>query len=1091
MEKRSASISAVPLAAWVILLLGSGCADRDETLFTRLTPDQTGISFVNVNHETEKSNILTYEYFYNGGGVALGDVNNDGLLDIYLSSNILENKLYLNKGNLKFEDITVASGTACETGWKTGVAMVDINQDGLLDIYVCRSASPDPDRRKNILLVNLGGNRFADKAGEFNLDDNSYSTQAAFFDYDHDDDLDAFVLNHSTLEISNAFILTRKNSDVRYPHVGNKLLRNDNGRFSDISDSAGVFGPASNYGLGVSLSDLNNDTWIDIYTGCDYTGRDRLLLNQQGKHFDDATEALSHISKFTMGTEIGDVNGDGWTDIFTVDMLPQDNRRQKQLFGSDRYDVFLNMVENGLHSQYMRNMLHLNNGDGSFSEVGQLLGISNTDWSWAALFADFDNDGIQDLFVSNGFKRDLTDNDFTKFKAFQEINARQRQGKTPGYLEMIGRLPENKMPNYCFKNSGNLAFTNVTREWGLDEPSLSHGAAYGDLDNDGDLDLVVNNMNDYASIYRNNSRQQLENNYVAIRLIATGQNRDAYGARVTVYVNNKKILREQLPVRGFQSSVDPTLHFGLGPAKVCDSVHILWPDGKLQVLKNVSANQRLVVRQDTTGHPAWKEKKVTLFEKVTAPSFTHRENSFIDFRIQALLPRMYSTEGPGLAMADVNGDGISDVFIGGARGQQSELWIGQKAGGFRRKAVNKFNDKDAEITDALFFDADGDADQDLYLATGGYEFKRNDPLLRDILLINDGRGDFTSRPLPSLLSNSSCVTAADVDDDGDQDLFVGSGVTPGSFPESDESVLLINDGNGFFSSTNSLPVAFRKGGMISAAVWADLNSDQYPELLVAGEWMPLMVFENDHGKLRASHGRIDSTMNGFWNSLAVLDVDRDGDPDFIAGNQGLNTQMKPTPATPVRLIYGDFDGNGSNDPIMEYQIMDGMYPYPTRDELTDQLPSFRKRFTNYASYANAQLADVLTPQELETAAELTVTTCETVMLLNDNGKLVSVSLPRELQISPVMSIAVIDVNEDGFDDLITGGNISATRARTGKMTGNCGFVFQNDRRGNFVFIPPATTGISVPGDVRGIVTTGRLAVFAVNNGPVRIFRLRG
>jgi enediyne biosynthesis protein E4 len=1076
------------MAALAFTLFGCSSSPEHRPLFSRLDEGDTGIDFVNLNTETERSNILTYEYFYNGGGVAFGDINNDGLLDVYFTSTIYDNKLYLNKGDFRFEDITQSSGTACAIGWKTGVSMVDINADGFLDIYVCRSASPDPQRRKNILLINNGNNTFTDKAKEFNLDDDSYSTQAAFFDYDHDNDLDVVLLNHSTLDISNSFLINLRNSTTRYPHVGNKFLKNENGKFIDVSDSVGVFGPASNYGLGVSLSDVNNDGWIDIYTGCDYTGRDKLLINQQGRSFVDATDRLSHISKFTMGTDIADFNGDGWMDIYTLDMLPEGNKRQKQLFGADKIDVYNSMVKNGLHHQYMRNMLHLNNGNGSFSEVGQLAGVANTDWSWAALFADYDNDGIQDLFVTNGFKRDLTDNDFAKYKAFEEIGNAQRQGKKISFLEVIAKFSENKIPNYVFKGTGNLSFKDMTDDWGLGGASLTNGAAYGDLDNDGDLDLVTNNINEPAGVYRNNANELAKNNYLRVRLVSSSKNKNALGAKVTVLANGKLFTRENLPVRGFESTVDPVLHFGLGDISIIDTLKVNWADGSEQVLTSVKSNQLLTVTADATRQSYSQTNARQYFIEETPSTIRHIENDFVDFRVQALLPRMYSTEGPALATADVNGDGLNDIFLGGSKGQSDELWVRTNKG--LVKSSNTFIDsKETEAVDALFFDADGDRDQDLYVVTGGYEFDQNDPLLKDRLYINNGKGIFTTTPLPDLITSGSCVTASDVDGDGDVDLFVGGRIVPGRYPETPESTILINDGKGKFSIDQHIPESLKHAGMITDAVWVNMNADSYPDLVIVGEWMPVKVFMNDKGTMTESSSTfIAQQTTGFWNCILTNDFDGDGDPDFIIGNQGLNTQLKASDNQPVTLVYDDFDKNGSIDPVVNYYIQGKDYPYPTRDELTEQLPSFKKRFTDYKSYAVAQIKNVLTKEEFDAAKKLTVSMLQTCYVRNDGGKLTFSPMPIEMQIAPVCALALIDVDGDTIADVVSGGNISASRARTGRMTGNSGFVFLHDGHGNFKTMPSVITGLNFKNDVREIIVEKDELIVGATNGPVQFFK---
>jgi enediyne biosynthesis protein E4 len=1077
------------LSALISFLL-FGCNSGDQSLFTLVDPKDSGIDFINWNTETEKSNILTYEYFYNGGGVALGDINNDGLIDIYFSSTIYENRLYLNEGNFKFKDITAQSGTSCKVGWKTGVSMVDINNDGFLDIYVCRSASPDAERRRNLLLVNNGNNTFTEKAKEYNLDDDSFSTQAAFFDFDHDNDLDVILLNHSTLEFSNAFNVTAKHGTTRFPFVGNKFLENVDGKFIDISDSVGVYGPASNYGLGVSLSDINNDGWIDIYVSCDYTGRDRLLMNKEGQRFEDATNQLSHISKFTMGTDIADFNGDGNMDLFTVDMLPEDNYRQKQLFGSDKIDVLNSMVDNGLHYQYMRNMLHMNNGDGSFSEIGQLAGVSNTDWSWGALFGDYNNDGIQDLFVSNGFKRDLTDNDFGKYKAFEQITNAQREGKKISNVEVIEKFNENKIPNYIFHGGKDKSFTNATLEWGFSKPSLTNGIAYGDLDNDGDLDLVTNNINDPAGIYENHTDEIAGSNFLRIRLKSRGSNGNALGAKVTLHSDGKLWVRENLPVRGFQSSVDPTLHFGLGNVSQLDSISIVWPDGTNQVQKVNGVNQVLTIEQDSLTRKNSEPTGYTLFNQAGTIPFKHQENEFVDFRVQALLPRSYSTEGPAMASGDVNNDGLIDLFVGGAKGQSGQIFLKQRNGSFQNKASIAFDaDMEIESIDALFFDADGDNDLDLYVVTGGYEFAENDPMLSDKFYLNNGQGEFTSQTLPEIFSSGSCVAASDVDGDGDLDLFVGGRVVPGRYPESPESVLLINDGKGNFKSSQSIPQSLRFAGMVTDALWTDLNGDKKADLIVVGEWMPMKVFINEKGMLTdKSDEFISARSEGFWSCLIEADFDHDGDIDFVAGNYGLNSQLRASQNNPVTLVYDDFDQNGSIDPILNHDIMGKSFPYPTRDELLEQLPSFKKRFTDYKSYAVAQIQDVLTLDELSNAKKLSVAILETCFVKNDGGKFTFIPMPKEFQFSPVFSLALMDVNGDGYRDLISGGNLSQTRARTGKLTGNSGFVFESDGKGNFAFIPPTKSGISISGDVRELIVIGNEVIVGVNNDAVKVYK---
>ncbi len=1080
------------------LLLGVilfGCNQTNKKKFYRLESDDTGIFFNNINAENEQINIFTYEYLYNGGGVAIGDINNDGLTDIYFSSNNLENKLYLNKGNFKFEDITSLSGAGCQKGWKTGVSMVDINADGWLDIYVCRSADGDPNNRKNSLLINNGDLTFTDRASDYGLDDNSYSTQAAFFDYDRDGDLDAFLLNHSLLQISNSFNIKVINRLDRYPYVGNRLLRNDGGRFVDVSDTSGIYGPASNYGLGVGVSDFNNDGWPDLYISNDYVDSDKLLINDQKGKFIMATDSmLSQISQFSMGLDIGDVNRDGNMDIMTLDMLPEDNKRQKLLFGPEHYYVYSSMQKNGYSSQCMRNMLHLNSGNSTFSEIGQIAGVSNTDWSWSALFADFDNDGFQDLFVSNGYKRDFTNHDFLNYKADQEIKIAQK--KAGIYTEMFEKIPSSKPTNYLFKNSGGLQFDNVSDLWGFDEGGLTHGAAYADLDNDGDLDMILNNMDANAGIYRNNVGDILKNNYLKIKLLGNDQNHFAIGARVIVFAKGQLIVREQYPVRGFQSSVDPILHFGLDSVTQVDSIHVLWPKGGLQKLMGTSVNQILSIKESDTNHSTIVQKSIAspLLEEVQIMPISHVENEFIDFLIQPLLPRMYSTQGPAMVIGDINGDALNDLFVGGGKGHKGAIYLKNHKGDYSK--LQQSFDGATEDVDASFFDADGDGDLDLYVVSGGYEFSSNEGGLQDRLYINKGDGKFdkAKNRLPSFLSSGSCVRPFDFDGDGDLDLFVGGRIVPGSYPKVPLSYLLENDGKGFFKIvTSSVAPDLQRIGMVSDAKWADLNGDGKQDIIVVGEWMGIKVFINESGKLiDMSDKFLNDAYQGWWNTIEVNDLDGDGDMDFIAGNLGMNNQMKASHESPVSMQYADYDDNGSVDPILFYHIQGKSFPYASRDELIAQLPMLKKRFVDYESYSSAVLETILTEKEQALSKELVATTFETSVFINDaNQQFSKISLPIEAQFSPVYSIAVLDINGDDVLDIILGGNLEKTRVRTGKYTGNNGFVFIGSTSGTYHYLNQNNSGLNVSGDVRKIIVDRNRILFGRNNSDVMIYEIKG
>jgi enediyne biosynthesis protein E4 len=1074
-----------------------GCVSSVDTnraaLFTALSSRETGIYFLNTNTEDDVRNILQYEYFYNGGGVALGDINNDGWVDIYFSSNQGENKLYLNKGNLLFEDITEKSGVTATGGWKTGVAMVDINADGYLDIYVSLSGSGPPISRENLLFINNGNLTFTNKAKVYGLDDDSYSTQAIFLDYDRDGDLDVFLLNHSRLTISNSFDITRRSQNKRVKYVGNRLYRNDRGQFREVSDSLGVYGSASNYGLGVVYSDLNNDGWMDIYASNDYTGNDKLLLNEHGGFKEVSDSLLTHMSQFSMGVDIADVNNDGLMDIFSLDMLPESNHRQKELLWPNKYDVYFAMVKNGLHHQYMRNMLHLNNGDGSFSEIGQLAGVSNTDWSWSALFADFDNDGWQDLFVSNGFKREFINNDFLKYKA--DLLIKVKQGKKFEKMEdIINKMPSNKVHNYLFQNRDGLSFTDVSTAWGFSRETLTNGAAYADLDNDGDLDLIMNNLDDNATIYRNNTRLSGRNSFLKLRLKGSDQNTYGLGATATLFCGDKMMKRTLCPYKGFQSSMEPSLFFGVDTTRMIDSLILEWPRGEIQLLKNIQANQSITLHQQDAVFPSQRKKNVksqVLFVQVKdAIPFQHKENDFVDFRVQPLLFRSYSTSGPAMVGGDVNQDGRLDLYLGGAKNQPAAIFIQQAKGGYSEQIQKDFiKDARSEDTDAVFFDIDNDGDLDLYVVSGGYEFSNASPLLQDRLYENDGLGNFKKMPLPVFYSSGSCARPADIDNDGDMDLFVGGRIVPGRYPEMPESYLLINDGIGVFSiETNTISKELERIGMVTDAAWLDLNQDNWPDLVVVGEWMPITIFINEHGKLKdRTTSFIKEITNGWWNRVLAQDFDSDGDADLVVGNFGMNNQFHASLARPISMYYSDYDGNGSVDPIMNYFIGTRSYPSPTRDELMDQLPTFRKRFPDNASYTKATIETMLTPAELKQSSILTAYRLETTYLQNEGKSFILQTLPFSAQVSPILALHAMDVNQDGILDIVAGGNLWKMNARFGNATGNFGTILLGDGNGYFETVSPVKSGLCIRGEVKNIIQDGNKLIFSINNSTPLVY----
>ena len=1090
----------------ILLLLFTGCNKKNKTVFTLLDSKTTGINFKNISVENEQINILTYEYLYNGGGVAVGDINNDGLKDIYFTSNNLENKLYLNKGNMHFEDITVKAGAGCKEGWKTGTTMVDINGDGFLDIYVCKSADGDPEHRRNILLINNGNLTFTDKAKEYGLDDFGYSTQATFFDYDNDGDLDMFLINHSLIEVSNTIGISPMLRNARDPNFSDKLFRNDNGVFKDVSEEAGITGGMANYGLGVVVTDINNDGWQDIYVTNDYAENDHIYINnKKGGFVDSVHEILDHMSNFSMGLDIADFNNDGLPDICTLDMLPEDNKRQKLLYGPNEYDKFNMFVKSGLQYQYMRNMLQLNNGNGTYSEIGQLANVSNTDWSWAPLIADFDNDGNPDLFVSNGYKRDFTNMDFLKYRAsIQMKGGGQNNSPKIPMSEIIKNMPSNQFHNYFFRNNGNLAFQDVSMDWGFGKPVLNNGAAYADLDNDGDLDLITNNIDQEAFVYQNNSNEQFKNNYLTLRLKGETRNRFGIGSKLKIYFDGKTAFKEANPTRGFQSSVDLDLEIGLGKSTIADSVQIIWPSGKTQTIQSVKSNQLLVLEEknavDNYSYDQYVPAKYFIPETKQAITFQHKEDEFIDFGVQSFLPGLLSTQGPHMAKADINGDGLEDIFIGGASGQPGALFVQDKKGDFRNTVQPAFlKDSLPEDIDAAFFDADADGDNDLFVVSGGNAFKEGSPELQCRLYLNDSKGSFTLKlnAVPNIFVNASCVKPADVDGDGDIDVFVGARVIPGRYPEMPNSYLLLNDGKGNFTDkTANLAPGLQNAGMVTDAIWVDLNNDKQKDLIVVGEWMPVKVFINEKGKLiDKTNTYFSSPSNGWWNRIYADDFDKDGDLDFIVGNRGLNTQMKVSVQQPCTMLYKDFDNNGSIDGIMCYYIQGKSYPALSRDEMVEQLPILKKKFNDYASYSTATIDDLFSANELSTAKKLIADNMATCYIENKgNGKFEIKELPVQAQFSPVYAITSMDVNKDGNQDLLLGGNFEKTRVSIGKFDANHGMLFLGDGKGNFKYVPQTESGFSVKGDVRDLQVVkakGKtMVLFSISDKPVVSYSLQ-
>lgn len=1150
MHLRQPNLTTIPkllslLMCFTSILLFWGCEQKAAVenapypdslqVFKLLEPEQTNISFRNDIPEDEYTNPLVYEYTYNGGGVAIGDVNGDGLDDIYFTANKKSNKLYLNKGNrgsasgghapLKFEDVTDIAGVAGEKGWKTGVTMADVNGDGLLDIYVCRSGNLPGEIRQNQLYINQGNDSshipvFKEQAALYGLADSAFSTHAAFFDYDRDDDLDMILLNHSPRRFNNLDD-TNIHRMMNTPDAltGVKLYSNDQNHFKDITASSGINNTRLSYGLGLSIADVNNDGWPDIYLSNDYLSPDCLYINngdgigrqsagharsgdsrsgRQSAFSNQIDSMLGHTSQFSMGNDVADINNDGLPDIFTLDMLPEDNRRQKLLFANDNYELFALRHRTGLHKQYMRNMLHLGNGDETFSEIAQLAGISNTDWSWAPLFADYDNDGWKDLFITNGYVHDYTNMDFLKYMSNYVSNHRNDIGRKD-LLELVLKMPSSNVTNYIFKNNGGITFTKMDTTWGINIPSNSNGAAYADLDNDGDLDLVINNINDVAFIYRNDANQIFQNNYLSIKLEGEKQNRFGVGAKVTLYSGEEKQVQQQLMSRGFQSSVSPVLHFGLGKVSTIDSVHINWQSGKQQWLSNVKANQRIVCKESDATEPLQEAEKemMPVFAAVPPPVlFVHEENGVNDFKRQPLMTNTLSYSGPCMAAGDMNGDGLEDFFIGGATGQAGSIFLQQPNGQFKKlPQLVLQGDRTYEDTDAVWFDADGDGDLDLYICSGGYDqFLPKDPLLQDRLYINDGNGTFRRDvyALPLMYTSSSCVSAADINGDGYMDLFLGGRVIPGRYPEPARSYILINDGTGRFTDeTQKFAPELVQPGMITDAVWVDMNGDKNPDLITAGEWMPIQVWINDEGKLvEKTIDYFEEKTYGWWNKLLITDLNEDGKMDIVAGNMGLNAQIKASVQEPAELYYKDFDGNGSVDPILCFYIQGKPYPYVSRDELLDQMSIMRSRFTSYERYADAQLTDIFTEQELEEVNRLQANNLKTTCFISTPaGKYQQGTLPLQAQYAPVFAMEVLDYNGDGKKDLLLGGNISHARIRMGNYDANYGILLKGDGEGSFEYIPQTASGICIKGDIRSFSMISDVVLVGINGRRTQAYKL--
>ena len=1076
----------------IIFLLFNSC--DDSKLFS-LESDSSGVIFENKLDYTEEFNPYTYRNFYNGGGVALGDINKDGLIDIYLTGNIVENKMFLNKGNFQFEDITEVSGLACPNVWSTGATFADINGDGLLDLYVCKSGAPGGENRHNELFINNGDLTFSEESKKYNLDILGLSVHAAFFDYDKDGDLDCYILNNSIRSIG-GYDLIEDQREIADPEgQGNKLLENIDGKFVDVTQSAGIYSSKIGFGLGITLSDYNNDGWTDLFISNDFFEKDYLYINNKDGTFSEESENFfQSLSLGSMGADSSDLDNDLLTDLIVTEMLPKSLKRKKTKAIYESWDKYSLANSKGYYHQFPRNVLQRNYGPTGFLEIGRYSGVSATDWSWASMIFDMDNDGLRDVFIANGIYKDLLDRDYLAYMANTERIRNMIKTEEEVIKKLIDIMPSKAIKNIAYKNNGEFNFTEFSDAWGFDLPTFSNGMSYGDLDNDGDLDIVINNVNMPALLYKNNSNVD-ENKSISFELIGREKNKNAVGSKIIIkYGNNKQSMIENFPSRGFQSSIPNRLHFGVGNVKEIDSAIIYWPNNKVSYHANLETNKTHEIKQEESDYEYFdianysnlnlKLNEIELF------NFKHNENKFIDFNKERLLTQMYSNEGPALAKGDVNNDGIIDFFIGGAKGESSAMFVSKN--NQYEKIIDPFSKKSAaEDVVAEFFDSDNDGDMDLYVGSGGKAFSMYNQNLNDRLYINDGKGKFVlstdSFEFESPISTGS-VAIDDYNNDGLLDLFIGERFNPDLYGIPVSGYLFENKGGNKFVKVEQK--ALKELGLIKSAGWTNLNNDEFPDLIVAGEWMPIKIFINENGVLKDYTKEFGlSNSNGMWNKINIIDIDKDGDMDILAGNLGTNNFFSPN----MKLYINDFDKNGFYEQILCEKIGNSYFPILDKDDLINQMPSLKKQLFYYKDYSDASIDKIFNPDLLNESTVLDIKTLESAIYVNNNGKFNKISLPSEINYSPVFDIINYQPSDKNITKLIFGGNQYLVKPQFGRHDSSKGWIIdvkKDEDKLSFTNLK----SLNIEGQIRKfeLIYLGKekILITGINNKDVKFYKIK-